>query len=83
MTGSWTFSRKLALGFAVIAVGFAIVAIAGLGLRTTQSLAANDERVAGLARSTRQTEAGATQALQTSSQLTSPSTSLIRLVQAT
>jgi len=40
---SWTFSRKLAVGFAVIVVAFAIVAITGL--RTTQSLAANDELV--------------------------------------
>lgn len=68
MTSSWTFSRKLALGFAVIAAAFAIVAVTG---RTTRSLAASAE-----------TEAGATQSLQTSSQSTSP-TSLTRLVEAT
>ena len=38
--------------------------------------------IAGLAQTTRETEAGATQTLQTSSQLTSLSTSLTRLVQA-
>jgi methyl-accepting chemotaxis protein len=43
MRGSWTFSRKLALGFGGIVVAFAIVAITGL--RTTQSLAANTELV--------------------------------------
>lgn len=52
MRSSWTFSRRLALGVAVI-----------------------------LARTTRETEAGATRTLQTSSQSTS-STSLTRLVQA-
>src|SRR5215468_8584016 len=40
-------------------------------------------RLAGLAQATRETEAGATQTLQTSSQLTSLSTSLTRRVQAT
>jgi methyl-accepting chemotaxis protein len=44
MRSSWTFSRKLALGFAAIVVAFAIVAITGL--RTTQSLAADVELVA-------------------------------------
>jgi methyl-accepting chemotaxis protein len=39
--------------------------------------------IAGLAQTTRETEAGATQTLQTSSQLTSLSTSLTRPVQAT
>jgi methyl-accepting chemotaxis protein len=43
MRGSWTFSRKLALGFAVIVMAFAIVAVTGL--RTTQALVANDELV--------------------------------------
>jgi hypothetical protein len=65
MRGSWTFSRRLALGFAAIVVALAIVAITGL------------------AQTTRETEAGASQTLQTSSQLTSLSTSLTRLVQVT
>jgi CHASE3 domain sensor protein len=43
MRRSWTFSRKLALGFAVVVVVFATVAITGL--RTTQALAANTELV--------------------------------------
>ncbi|HEX3479112.1 MAG TPA: CHASE3 domain-containing protein [Kofleriaceae bacterium] len=43
MRSSWTFSRRLAVGFAVIVVAFAIVAVTGL--RTTQSLIANDELV--------------------------------------
>src|SRR4051812_24013280 len=43
MRGSWTFSRRLALGFAAIVMAFAIVAVTGL--RTTQTLAATAERV--------------------------------------
>jgi methyl-accepting chemotaxis protein len=80
MRRSWTFSRKLALGFAVIVVAFAIE------LSTKQQASAVEQvhvAIAGLAQTTRETEAGATQTLQTSSQLTSLSTSLTRLVQAT
>lgn len=44
MRGSWTFGRKLALGFATIVAAFAAVAITGL--RTTEALAANTEAVA-------------------------------------
>lgn len=80
MTGRWTFSRRLALGFAVIVVAFAIE------LSTKQQASAVEQvhaAIAGLTQATRETEAGAPQALQTSSQLTSLSTSLTRLVQAT
>src|SRR5262249_39131537 len=44
MKGSWTFGRKLAIGFAVVVVAFAAVAITGLF--TTQSLVANADLVA-------------------------------------
>jgi CHASE3 domain sensor protein len=44
MSGSWTFGRRLALGFAVVVV--ALIAVAITGLRTTQSLVSNDELVA-------------------------------------
>jgi methyl-accepting chemotaxis protein len=67
MRGSWTFSRRLALS-------------------TKQQTSAVEQvhvAIAGLARTTRETEAGASQTLQTSSQLTSLSTSLTRLVQTT
>jgi len=77
MRSSWTFSRKLALGFAVIVVAFVIVAVTGL--QPTQSLAARTHEVraqlskllAALVEPTRETEAGAPQTLQTSSQPTS------------
>lgn len=49
----------------------------------SRKLALGFGAIAALAQTTRETEAGATQTLQTSSQLTSLSTSLTRLVQAT
>lgn len=80
-------SRKLALGFAVIAaqVVTAVEATREIELSTRQQASAVEQvhvAIAGLALTTRETEAGATQTLQTSSQSTSP-TSLTRLVQAT
>jgi methyl-accepting chemotaxis protein len=76
---------------AVTVVSFAVVAITGadrlleIELSTKQQTSAVEQvhvAIAGLAQTTRETEAGATQTPQTSSQLTSLSTSLTRLVQA-
>jgi methyl-accepting chemotaxis protein len=60
-------------------------AIREIELSTKQQTSAVEQvhvAIAGLAQTTRESEAGATQTLQTSSQLTSLSTSLTRLVQA-
>jgi methyl-accepting chemotaxis protein len=89
MRGSWTFSRKLALGFAAIVVALVATTVEAtreIELSTKQQTSAVEQvhvAIAGLSRTTRETEAGATQTLQTSSQLTSLSTSLTRLVQTT
>jgi hypothetical protein len=77
MRSSWTFSRKLALGFAAIRRQVDLIIGHMLELGAVEQV---HVAIAGLARTTHETEAGATQTLQTSSQSTSP-TSLTRLVQ--
>jgi len=67
-------------------VATAVDATREIELSTKQQASAVERvhvAIAGLAQTTRETEAGATQTLQTSSQLTSLSSSLTRLVQAT
>lgn len=93
MRNNWTFSRKLAVGFAGIVVAFAIAARVAITVEATREIEPSTRQqasaveqvhvaIAGLTRTTRETEAGATHTLQTSSQSTSP-TSLARRVHAT